>query len=544
MANKFDSRLKKNMTSFEKKIKDYSSIKQSTKERDEQPTMSSGKDIYFDDLEARQGKIFQTLESAQNKINNSFQDNNPITIEPKKVGLENDPVIKDSSFSDLQQEVEQENNKNDEGKKNLFKKDNWSLKTGHTVTFIGLYTFTVLVFFRPYELISSLSFLVSFVSPIAVITLLVYSVTQLLNEGQISSLTTEIKSVLFMLFLSIVTMAFAQDKPLAWATLTEMYIKTILIFIVLVNALRTKRQVMGLIWISLGIAVYLSYVSINMYSKGEFLTEGYRVSADVHGMFENPNEMAIHLIMMIPIALTLGIASKKYVTKFIFFAVTLLFLFANIITFSRGGFLGLLGLSFVLVYKLGRKHRFRTMLIFFIVSALFIAVAPGNYGLRIVSIFIPSLDPVGSSGARSDALNRSIIATLRNPWGMGIGNSILYGVRNLQTHNAYTQVSSELGILGLFSYILLLISPLKALNKIENNLEGTDDDWLFYLSIGLQASMVGYMISSFFASIAYTWFVYYLIGYMVALRRIYFIKQEKIEANEFGFKSNLKFRPS
>ena len=37
------------------------------------------------------------------------------------------------------------------------------------------------------------------------------------------------------------------------------------------------------------------------------------------------------------------------------------------------------------------------------------------------------------------------------------------------------------------------------------------------------------MVSSFFASVAYNWFIYYLIAYAVAFRRIYRIEIEEQE---------------
>ena len=43
----------------------------------------------------------------------------------------------------------------------------------------------------------------------------------------------------------------------------------------------------------------------------------------------------------------------------------------------------------------------------------------------------------------------------------------------------------------------------------------------YYLAVGLQASLVGYMVCSFFASVAYLWYVYYLVAYAVCLRRLY-----------------------
>ncbi len=44
-----------------------------------------------------------------------------------------------------------------------------------------------------------------------------------------------------------------------------------------------------------------------------------------------------------------------------------------------------------------------------------------------------------------------------------------------------------------------------------------------------QASIIGYMVSSFFASVAYQWFIYYLIAYAVAFRRTYSLEAEKLE---------------
>jgi hypothetical protein len=171
---------------------------------------------------------------------------------------------------------------------------------------------------------------------------------------------------------------------------------------------------------------------------------------------------------------------------------------------------------------------------------LFIVLAPGNYGLRVLSIFIPGLDPVGSSDQRRELLIRSLVVTARNPWGIGIGNFPIVGIRNLVTHNAYTQVSSELGLLGFAAYMIFMISPFRKLGAIERTLFAKEEhDWFYYLAIGLQASIVGYMVSSFFVSVAYNWFIYYLIAYAVAFRRIYKLERniEEKEADVFGLQT-------
>jgi O-antigen ligase len=153
-----------------------------------------------------------------------------------------------------------------------------------------------------------------------------------------------------------------------------------------------------------------------------------------------------------------------------------------------------------------------------------------------LSIFIPGLDPVGSSDARREMLERSLIVTLRNPWGIGIGNFPIVGIHEHQSHNAFTQVSSEIGLLGLAAYLVFMISPFRKLRAIERKcFDANEHNWFYYLSIGLQASIVGYWVSSFFASVAYNWFIYYLIAYAVAFRRIYNLETEaKLSENTTG----------
>jgi len=408
----------------------------------------------------------------------------------------------------------------------LLSNENWLRRNGHTFSYLGLYLFSILVLFRPYELVPQLSFLAATAFYFASATLLIYVPTQLATEGNLTVMSTEVKAILALTFLALLTMPIAKDPPTAWAVFNDTFIKAVLMFIVMVNVLRTRRRLMGLMWLSLATAFVLSYQALDLYMKGDFLAEGYRSGAEIGGMFGNPNDLALHLVTMIPLAVCLGIASKSRIMRLVYFACAALFVAANFVTYSRGGFLGLIAAAVMLAWKLGRKNRLKVMAVSGFVGLLVILLAPGNYGLRILSIFIPGLDPVGSSDQRRELLERSILVTLRNPWGIGIGNFPIVGVRNLVTHNAFTQVSSEIGLLGLLAYLIFMVSPFRKLGAIERTLSAKNEhDWFYYLAIGLQASIVGYLVSSFFVAVAYNWFIYYLIAYAVAFRRIYQIEK-------------------
>lgn len=408
--------------------------------------------------------------------------------------------------------------------------DTWLAKNGHNLTFAGIFLFTLVLYFRPYELIPALSGFHSMALIIAIATLVIFLPTQFSLEGNFTALPIEVKCVLFMTAWALLTIPLAKSPGLAWTTFNDTFIKVVLMFIVMVNSLRTEKRIKALMWLGIGVGLMLSWQALDLYQRGEFKTDGYRVSVDFGGMFGNPNDMSIHLVIFIPIAVAIGAAAKNWLTKLLFFASAAVMTAGCFVTQSRGAFLGLIAVAAVLVWKFGRRHRLRTSIIAGIAGLVTILLAPGNYGLRILSIFIPSLDPVGSSDQRTELLLRSIIVTLRNPLGIGIGNFEIVGTHNLGTHNAFTQVSAELGWIAFAAYLIILISPIRKLDLMERHLYSKgDNSWLYYFSIGVQASIAGYFVASFFSSVAYNWYVYYPVAYAIGLRRIY---QLGNEANE------------
>lgn len=430
------------------------------------------------------------------------------------------------SFAEEQKERKLKKAKEKDEK--LLDSDRWIVRNGHNLTYVGLFLFTLVVYFRPYEWVPGLQSFTSIALVFALATLLIYLPTQLSTEGNLTILTTEVKCLLFIVGWALLTMPIAKDPSIAWKIFDETFSKIVLIFIVTVNTLRTKSRLKGLMWLSIGMGVFLSYQAIDLYRAGKFEVEGYRVNVDYGGMFGNPNDMALHLVMFAPLAFVLGIMSKNILSKVAYFVSAALMIGANMVTQSRGGFLGLVAIFAVLVWKLSKKARLKVILASVFVAAAIIVAAPGDYGKRVISIFDVSQDASGSHDQRRILLEKSIVVTLRNPWGIGLGNFPIVGERNLQTHNAFTQVSSELGWLCLIAYLIFLISPIRKLAAIERQMFARGDtSWIYYLSIGLQTCIIGYMVSSFFVSVAYQWFVYFPIAYAVCLRRIYNIEQQE-----------------
>jgi uncharacterized membrane protein YwzB len=92
-----------------------------------------------------------------------------------------------------------------------------------------------------------------------------------------------------------------------------------------------------------------------------------------------------------------------------------------------------------------------------------------------------------------------------------------------------------MGMAALVLYITFIVTPFRKLSAVAKETFGVREDSHFYfLALGLQASLLVYMVSSFFLSVAYAWNVYYLVGYAVCCRRIYEASTGKVVKVERG----------
>ena len=410
---------------------------------------------------------------------------------------------------------------------------NWIRRPGHTATFVALFLFTIILYIRPYEFFPGLSSFKSMAFYTGLIMLAMYAVSQIMVEGNLTARPREIYLVLLIGVAALLSMPMAVSPGEAWETFSEFLLKAILVFIVIVNVVRTKRRLSALILLALVVSVYLAFYAIQDYQAGVFnvgnaVDNNLRITGRIRGLFENANELALHLATMAPIAVCLAFAKRGIARKFIYLGSALIMIAAIVVTFSRGGFLALAAVSFFLVRKLGRDQRMTTTAGFVLAVVLFFAVAPGDYAGRLSTIFNTASDITGSASQRNQVLKRSIIVTLRYPlFGVGVGNFHHKSFQELGTHNAYTQVGSEMGIAAMIVYIMFLVYPYRRLTEIQKlTYKQKDERWYYYMAVGLQASLLAYMVASFFAHVAYQWYIYYLVGYAIAFRRIYVSRKE------------------
>jgi len=414
--------------------------------------------------------------------------------------------------------------------------DGWSLSNGHGLTFIALFIFSIILYFRPYELIPALESFTQMAFFFGVLTLAIYVPSQLILEGNLTARPREIHLILLLCLAAFLSMPLATSPGEAYTEFTDLLLKAIVIFIVIVNVIRTELRLKLLIWLAFAVSLYLSFNAVNDYMTGNFregsaFYNNLRIGGAIQGLFGNSNDLALHLVTMVPLAIGFAFATKKSLRRLLYLGSAVVFVAAIVVTFSRGGFLGLFVAALVLVRKIGRKNKFLSTGALVVALLAVLVLAPGGYSDRLSTIFSSESDTTGSSSQRTEILKRSIWVTLRYPLtGVGVGNFHYKSVHELVTHNAYTQVSSEMGIPALVIYIMLMVYPLRRLREIEKaTVDIEEKRKLHYWSIGIQASIIAYMVSSFFGAVAYQWYIYYIVGYAVALRRIYYVDQHAAE---------------
>jgi len=408
------------------------------------------------------------------------------------------------------------------------------LRRGHALTHSALFLFSVILYARPAEFYPS-PLTASIALIVGLLTLAIYFPSQLALEGTLTARPREVNLILLFCLTGLLSIPLAINPLVAWLEFSGTFIRCIVIFIVMVNAIRTEKRLKGFLFLAIAVSCWLSVGALNDYRLGLSTVEGYRVGGVGQGIFGNSNDMAFYLVTIMPIAIALIFAMRGFVRKLVFAMSVALMMAAIVVTYSRGAFLGgLVALGF-LVWKLGRSNRLSVFVLGAVVMLLFLALAPGNYLVRLLSIFIPSLDPVGSSSARQGELIRSLHVAIRHPvFGIGMGNySSEMSYAGLVTHNAYTQVASEMGIAALAIYTMFVVTPLRRLGRIaQETLNAPTNSHYYYLAVGMQASLLAYLVSSFFASVAYLWYVYFLVAYAVCLRRIYESKTGRIVVPE------------
>jgi putative inorganic carbon (hco3(-)) transporter len=297
--------------------------------------------------------------------------------------------------------------------------------------------------------------------------------------------------------------------------------KVLPLLLVIYGAVRSMNRLRNILWVQAASVAAIAFVSI----LHGHVREG-RLQGVLSGIYGNSNDLALANDLALPVCLALALLTKRMWMKIAWAIAMLAMIYAVALTASRAGAMALAVAALVCLWQLGvRQRRYYLLLL-----APLAVVAVWFYGgssleQRFAQTSIdsgtnkPDSEAEGSALQRKELLFRSLEVTATHPLlGIGPGNFPIISGNWHVTHNSYTQISAEGGILALVLYLLILwraAANLSAVRKYSNVGNGTR---LF--SMALAASFSAYLVGSFFGSDAYLFFPYCLVAYTTALRLI------------------------
>jgi O-antigen ligase len=255
-------------------------------------------------------------------------------------------------------------------------------------------------------------------------------------------------------------------------------------------------------------------------------TSSGRLQGALSGMYGNSNDLALAIDLCLPLCLAIALTTRSYWKKIAWAVAMLAMIYAVILTASRAGALALVVVVLVCLWQLGVKSRRFYLLLLVPVAVIVLWLHSGNalrerFGQTSTGPATnrQSASAAASTQQRKQLLIRSLEVTSQHPlFGVGPGNfAIVSGVWHV-SHNSYTQISAEGGIPAFLLYVLIFWRGIANLRDIRRYRKTGRGIRLF--SMALEASLVAYLVGSFFGSLAYQLFPYCLVAYTSALRLI------------------------
>jgi O-antigen ligase len=293
------------------------------------------------------------------------------------------------------------------------------------------------------------------------------------------------------------------------------FAKVLLVVLVITAAVTTSRRLRLLI---LTQAISVSAIAAVAISKGR-LHLG-RLEGVLSGNYADPNDMALAIIISLPLCLALLFLSRNLLWKMFWSISMLVMTYAVFLTGSRGGFLSLLVVASVCLWEFAIRGRRRYLLVLAALAGLILLQYSGGMLVsRLKGTFDVKADTVeayDSGQTRQQLFWRSIEVTTEHPlFGVGPGNFDAVSGQWHTTHNSLTLMSSEGGIPALILYVLILLCGFKNLKATRRLVRGRSESSV--LTRALFASLAGYAVGSLFLSVAYQFFPYILVAYSTAL---------------------------
>lgn len=395
---------------------------------------------------------------------------------------------------------------------------------GSPVAFWALMVFTGILLLAPQAIFPALA-----PFRIALLAAGMAAVTHVLDRWiagrAVTILTRETKIAACLLGWVIVTIPFSYHPGGSVETLADLFLKSLVLFLLIVNTVTTVERFRQFAWGVTLMSVPIAVTAIMNYRSGTFMG-AERIVGYSAPLTANPNDLALMLNLIVPVALALLWVSRGPL-RVILVAVLVLDVTAVVLTFSRGGFLTLAVILAITITRLLRSPKRAGGLVFLAILLLCLPLLPASYWDRMATIADIESDATGSAQARRDGSLGALRFVLSHPVvGAGIGASILalneqIGPTWTAVHNVYLEYAVDLGLPGLGLFLALFATCLASASSAQRG-AGRDRDAQHVVSLAqaTKLSLIAFGVAAFLHPVAYHFYFYYFAGLAVAASNI------------------------
>lgn len=270
--------------------------------------------------------------------------------------------------------------------------------------------------------------------------------------------------------------------------------------LVTVSIVRDAKQIKIFAWVLTATLGYLAWAFNSQY----LFDDWNRVFWNGFGGIDN-NGVSMIMVCGVPLAFFMGIYDKRKWVKGLCLLAALLLIHEVLLTFSRGGQLGLCivgaGIFFVALFHLPKKGMTILMAVVFVFLTLHLAGAQVRE--EFWSIFVDPEDRDASAASRFDTWGAAWRCMLDHPMGVGARNFNLvsqnYGLAaNKSVHNLFLQTGADYGFIGMGGLMLFYLSSLFSTFFMTRTDVAKKLIWPRYIGHMVSVSLGGMLVCSVF----------------------------------------------
>jgi putative inorganic carbon (hco3(-)) transporter len=241
------------------------------------------------------------------------------------------------------------------------------------------------------------------------------------------------------------------------------------------------------------------------------------------GVFSNPNFLAYHLVVAVPLALALRELERRQVVKLLWLGAVAVLATAILLTESRGGSLGLGGV--LLLWLVRGLARGRMAVGAAVAVAIALLMAPGGPWNRAETRATLAGQVDASAQGRIDAWRTAQRIVAARPLdGVGIGAFVVGYDRYAPgdagpartAHNSFLMIAAEVGLPALVLFALALTLAFLALGRAARAAPAQAP-----LIRAVQTSLFGFVVCSLTGGYTFTWPLYFLLGMAAAIHLVH-----------------------